>query len=101
MEFVATFLLSVLSATGESPPGRRKIYIVVRRPYAYLEEGLRRAFEAQEDVKVIVDRRYDERRTSTHPAPVERRRAHRRHGKEEPLEIVIEGRLEAPGGSMS
>jgi hypothetical protein len=31
--------------------------IIVQRPYAHLERELRRAFEGQEDVRVIVNRR--------------------------------------------
>lgn len=74
-------------------PGPRErpgmTYIVVRRPYAYLEEELRVAFEGQDDVKVIVDKRHAERRTSEQPPPAERRHADRRRVKEELMEVLM------------
>ena len=63
--------------------------IVIRQPYAHLEKELRRAFKGQEDVKVIVDKRNGERRTSRQPLELERRRADRRTPKEELVEVVI------------
>ncbi|MBI4011604.1 MAG: hypothetical protein HY359_04790 [Candidatus Rokubacteria bacterium] len=65
------------------------MYVVIRRPYAYLERELRRTFEGQEDVRVLVDRRSGERRTSPQPVALERRRAERRRSKAEVLEVVI------------
>jgi hypothetical protein len=56
--------------------------IIIRRPYAHLKEELRRAFEGQEDVKVIVDKRNGERRTSQQPVAMECRQADRRSPNE-------------------
>ena len=63
--------------------------MTIRRPYAHLEAELRRAFEGEENVKVIVDRRYRERRMSRQSVPAERRRGDRRTPKEELVEVVM------------
>ena len=63
--------------------------IIIHRPYAHLEDELREAFEGQEDVNLIVDRRDGERRTSQQPVSVERRRGDRRRPKEQLVEVVI------------
>jgi len=63
-------------------------YIVIRRPYAHLEDEVRRVFAGREDVKVVVDRRWGERRASQQRVSVERRRADRRRAKEEQEELV-------------
>jgi hypothetical protein len=65
------------------------MYVVLRRPYAYLQDALQRAFEGQEGVQVIIDRRLHERRQARQPVGVERRRADRRTPTEELLQIVI------------
>jgi len=83
------FLLRIAKAT--SPPEHRAevMTIVIRRPYAFLEKELRTTFEGQEDVEVIVDRRYRERRTRAHPVELERRRADRRRPREELVEVLL------------
>ncbi len=48
-----------------------------------------RACEGQEDIRVLVDRRSGERRTSRQPVGLERRRAERRRSKAEVVEVVI------------
>jgi hypothetical protein len=63
--------------------------IIIRPRYSALGEELRRAFQGQEDVQVIVDRRAGERRTSRHPVTVERRLAERRRAMDELVEVVI------------
>ena len=63
--------------------------IVVQQPYAHLERELRSAFKGQEDVKVIVDRRSGERRTSQQPVAMECRQADRRSPKVELVEVLI------------
>jgi hypothetical protein len=63
--------------------------IIVRHPYAFLEKELRSVFKGQEDVTVIVDRRYAERRVKVQPVPMERRRADRRRSKEQLLEVLV------------
>jgi len=54
------FLLRIARATNAPEGGAGMMSIIIRRPYGYVEEELRRAFEGQEDVKVIVDSRYRE-----------------------------------------
>jgi len=67
-------------------------YIIIRRPYGYLEDEVRRVFAGREDVKVVVDRRSSERRATQQPVMVDRRRADRRKAKEELVEVlVVEG----------
>lgn len=87
MEPVPAFQLGILSAADSA--GRRAMCIIIRRSYAYLEEVLRRAFEGQEDVRVVVDRRYGERRTRREPGARERRRGDRRQRREEVAEVVV------------
>ena len=65
--------------------------IVVRRLYAYLQQELNRAFEGQENVRIVVDRRYDERRSLREPVTRERRQADRRRAKDEIVEVQISG----------
>lgn len=89
MGFLPAFLLRILKAASGPESGQGVTYVTIRRPYAHLEEELRRAFEGQEDVKVIVDRRYRERRTSQQPALEERRRGDRRRPSQELVEVAI------------
>lgn len=63
--------------------------VVIRRPYAHLENELRNTFKERDDVKVILDRRYGERRRKQQPAAIERRKADRRRSKEELVEVVL------------
>ena len=65
--------------------------IVVRRLYAYLQQELNRAFEGQENVRIVLDRRYDERRSLREPVTQERRQADRRRAKDEIVEVQISG----------
>ncbi len=63
--------------------------IVIQRPYARLEKELRSAFKGEEDVKVILDKRYGERRKILQDIAVEHRKDNRRRPKEELVEIAI------------
>jgi len=63
--------------------------IVVQRPYTHLEKELRDAFKGQEDVKVILDRRYGERRKRPEAVPLDRRKSDRRSPKKDMVEVVI------------
>jgi hypothetical protein len=83
------FLLRVVKATRPPEEGPGMMSIIIRRPYSHLEKELRSAFEGQEDVKIIVDRRYSERRGSVKPYEIEHRRADRRRPKEEIAEVLI------------
>jgi hypothetical protein len=90
-EFVPAFVLSVLGVMGGSGQSRARMRMILRRPYAYLEGRLRKAFEGRDDVEIFLDRRRRERRAGARPVQEERRRAERRTTKEEIAEIVIEG----------
>ena len=63
--------------------------IVISPNFAFLEEELRVSFEGQDDVRVTVDRRKDERRRSSQHVSSERRKVNRRRSKAELLEVVI------------
>src|SRR5216684_1148318 len=91
MEFIPTFVLSVLGIAGGAGPNPAKMRLIVKRPYVHLEERLRRAFEGRDDVEIMTDRRRGERRVIRRSAQEERRRAERRTPKEEILEVVIQG----------
>jgi hypothetical protein len=89
-EFIPVFVFRVLSVMEpRHNPGR--MLLIVRRPYAHLEDRLRRMFEGRDDVEVIPDRRRGERRRGRQPTQEERRLAERRLPKEDVLEVVIEG----------
>src|SRR5207245_3658862 len=93
LEPLPAFLLKI--ATANPWPGERggMTYIVIRRPYAHLEDEVRRVFAGREDVKVIVDRRSGERRATQQPVKVDQRRADRRRAREEVVEVlIVEGR---------
>jgi hypothetical protein len=63
--------------------------IVVMRSYARLEKELRSAFKGEEDVKIILDRRSEERRKRLQTVTKDRRLADRRYPKEELVEVAI------------
>ena len=90
-EFVPTFVLSILGLTEAAGHNPARMLLIVRRPYAHLEDRLRRAFEEREDVEVIVDRRRGQRRMSDRPVQAEQRRTDRRTPREEMLEILVQG----------
>jgi hypothetical protein len=89
MNSVPGFLMRIVKPTSPPEKGAGMMSIVIRRPYAFLEKELRSAFEGQADVKVIVDRRYRERRTSQKPVGLERRRDDRRKPEEEIVEVSL------------
>ncbi len=90
-ESTPAFVLRMLSVTEGLRHNPGRMLLIVRQPYAHLEDRLRRAFEGRDDIVVIRDRRRRDRRTSAGPVQDERRRAERRSRKEEMLEVVIEG----------
>ena len=63
--------------------------IVIQRPYARLERELRSAFEGEDDVKIILDKRSGERRKRLQAITKDRRMADRRRPKEELVEVAI------------
>lgn len=95
MEFLPVFLLKIFTGGFQREESRETglLVIIIRRPFAHLEERFRRVFEGQEDVKVIVDRRHGDRRRSAEPVGLERRQADRRGWKDEIGEVVVLERL--------
>lgn len=89
MPFLPVFLVRILKGASGPDEGQGVTYITIRRPYAHLEEELRRVFGKQKDMKVVVDRRYAERRTRARPVPLERRQCDRRRPREELVEAVM------------
>ncbi|HEY1303139.1 MAG TPA: hypothetical protein VGF24_06300 [Vicinamibacterales bacterium] len=75
----------ILVARSRSAVGRPDTYLVLRRPFAHLEEELRRIA----DVTVIVDRRERDRRDASARIHDEQRRAERRSRRDELGELVI------------
>lgn len=69
--------------------GGIKSIIVIQRPYAHLEKELRTAFEGQKDVKIIMERRHEERRKRVKAVELDRRKAERRNPKEDMVQVVI------------
>ena len=90
-ESIPAFVMRVLGVTEGLRHNPGRMLLIVRRPYAHLEDRLRRAFEGREDVVVIPDRRRGDRRARARPIQEERRRVDRRSRQEEILEVVIEG----------
>ena len=90
-EFIPTFLMTILGVTEGRGHNPGRMRLIVRRPYAYLENRIRQAFAGHDDVEVIIDRRRGERRLRDRPPQDERRRDARRKPREEILEVVIEG----------
>jgi hypothetical protein len=89
VKLTPSLLLRILGASRESDPTSGTIYVVVRRRYTFLAAGLRKAFEGQEDVRIIVDRRQGDRRKRSWSVATERRRSDRRTNQEELFDIVI------------
>jgi len=89
MQLPPGFLMRIAKATHPSEEGPGMMSIIIKHPYSHLEKELRSAFEGQDDVKVIVDRRYDQRRRKMQPVEMELRCASRRNPKEELVEVLI------------
>ena len=89
MSFLPKFLMRVTMVTNSSEKRCGTTSIVIRRPYAHLENELRSVFKWEEDVKVILDRRYEERRKSQQPVTLERRAAEQRRQKQDLVDVVI------------
>ena len=89
MSSMSGFILKIAKATSPPEQGPGMMSIIIRRPYVHLEKELHSTFEGREDVKVIVDRRYGERRTRTQPVELERRGADQRRPKEELVEVLL------------
>ena len=88
------FVLRIARATSEPGLEKAKMLLVLMRPYAHLEGEMRKEFDGQDDVEVIVDRRFGERRIGERrkggpPLASERRQTDRRREKEEVLHIIL------------
>jgi hypothetical protein len=88
------FVLRIAETIGEPAISSAKMLLVLMRPYEHLEGEMRKEFDGQDDVEVIVDRRFGERRVGERrkggpPVASERRQADRRKEKEEVLHIVL------------
>lgn len=84
------FSLRIAKKSLSSEESEIKSTIVIQQPYAHLEDELRTVFKGQEDVKVILDRRYGERRIRPKDVTtVDRRKSDRRNPKEDLVEVVI------------
>ena len=88
------FVLRIAEAIGDPGALSAKMVLVLMRPYAHLEGDMRREFDGQDDVEVVVDRRFGERRIGERrkggpPLLSERRQADRRRETEEVLQIIL------------
>jgi hypothetical protein len=84
-----SFALRIVKSVPSSSIKAGDMCIVISPNFSFLKQELEEAFEAQDDVKVTVDRRKGERRRSSQNVSPERRRANRRRPKAELLEVVI------------
>ena len=64
-------------------------YVIIRREYSYLEPLIRSIFEDAEDVKVMIDRRKDDRREASPPEEGDRRHPANRRSSTPMLDILI------------
>ena len=89
MSYLPKFQLKISKSAhlSEGEPGSTSI--IIMRPYAHLERQLRNTFKEEDDVKVILDKRYGERRKKKQAVATEHRRTSRRRPKEELVEVVI------------
>ena len=87
--FIPKLTMKIVKKTYMSERELGNMTVVIRRPYTHLEKELSRAFRGQEDVKVILDRRYEERRKRSLAVAKERRKTGRRRPNEELVEVVF------------
>ena len=76
---------------SSSPEGSKAMtsYVIIRREYSYLEPLIRSIFEDAEDVKVMIDRRVDDRREASPPEEGDRRNPANRRSSTPMLDILI------------
>lgn len=89
MIFPPVFLMRIAKKAYLPEEGAGIMTIVVRQAYTRLEKELRSAFKGQDDVRVILDKRYGERRKRPKAVAIEHRKADRRCPKEELVEVLI------------
>ncbi len=83
------FLFRIFRGVSTSEKGTGIMSIIIRKPYAHLEEELIKTFKGQKDVQVIVDKRYGERRNTQQDIEIERRHDNRRQPNEEIVDVVL------------
>ena len=83
------FLFRIFKGVSTSEKGTEIMSIIIRKPYAHLEEELIKTFKGQKDVQVIVDKRYGERRKTQQDIEKERRHDNRRQPKDEIVDVVL------------
>lgn len=54
-------------------------YLIISRHCAKMQQELATALQGRKDIRVILDRRYGERRAGREPVETDRRRKDRRH----------------------
>jgi hypothetical protein len=91
MPSLPVFLVRILRAAARSEGTPPSMCIVIRRPYAELEQEILRAFEGQDDVQIVLDRRRGERRRQPEAVDVDRRRQDRRKPVDEIVEVTFSG----------
>ena len=71
--------------------GKRRMdsYVIIQKPHSYLEPVVRKIFEGAEDVQVVVDRRWHERRHVGCPVPADRRTLPDRRVSAPMLDVLI------------
>src|SRR6266511_3192724 len=85
MSSLPGLLLRILRVNPGLGEHREMTYIVIRPPYAYLEEELRRYFEHQTDVAIMIDTPSGERAAPRRSANAEGRSSRSRHRRRRPL----------------
>jgi len=79
-----------VEVAGKSGEISKTSYVIIHKPYTYLEPVVRSMFEEAEDVKVIVDRRFHERRGESASSKMANRRKRRDRREAVPmLDILI------------
>ena len=89
MSFLPKFLLKIVRAVPTSEKKAGIMSVIIQRPYSHLEKELSSVFKGEKDVKIIVDRRFDDRRTTPQAVEVERRLAEQRQPNKELVKAVI------------
>src|SRR2546428_11706672 len=89
MELLPGILVSILRGNPGPGQGHGTMYIIINQAHAYLQETLRRPFEGQKNVQIIVDRRYGERGPTRGPVAFERPQPDRRRSGEHPVEGIV------------
>ena len=89
MKFRPEFLMSVFDSVSSFEKEDMGMTIVIQRPYTHLERELRETFKESEDVRIIVDNRYEDRRLQTKTISDERREKNRRREKVKMVEVVL------------